>query len=139
MEKVRTIIREEFDERTSAMVISYLMDKGTDFCSKITEDDIRSLEGNGLMTAEFIQSMVRAASRIAKECSMFDDIVPYIIMEMPNNKGISWHRLNEIAGNAIDGLIKDGMYEAKEYFRDEIELDEAEAEWFGITDLYEED
>lgn len=52
---------------------------------------------------------------------------------------ISYNRLSEIASLAIDGLIEDGMYEAKEYFRESIELDEKEAEYFGIEDLYEEE
>lgn len=54
-------------------------------------------------------------------------------------KGIGWHRMSEIASLAIDGLIEDGMYEAKEYFRESIELEPEEAEYFGIEDLYEED
>lgn len=52
---------------------------------------------------------------------------------------ISYNRLSEIASLAIDGLIEDGMYEAKEYFRESIELDEKEAEYFGIEDLYKEE
>ena len=72
------IIKSNFDARCDAMVIAYLFDKGIEFCKSITDEDINSLEGNGLMTKEFVQSMVRTASIIAKECSMFDDIIPYV-------------------------------------------------------------
>ena len=72
------IIREEFDTRCDAMVISYLMSKGIEFCEKLTEEDIAKVEGNGLMTQDFVQSMIRCASRIAKECSLFDEILPFI-------------------------------------------------------------
>lgn len=139
MDKVREIIRKDFDWRMESMVVSYIIDKGVDFCSKITDEEIKKIEGNGLMTADFLQSMIRTARRIARECSLYDDIIPFIIMEMPNNNGISWHRMNEIASKAIDGLIEDGEEEAKEYFRNEMELDEDEVTWFGIEDLYEED
>lgn len=76
--KMYEIIRKNFDLRVDAMVISYLMSKGIEFCSQIEEEDILNLDGNGLMTAEFVQDMVRTASIIAKECSLFDDIIPYI-------------------------------------------------------------
>ena len=72
------IIKSNFDARCDAMVIAYLFDKGIEFCKSITDEDINSLEGNGLMTEEFVQSMVKTASIIAKECSMFDDIIPYV-------------------------------------------------------------
>lgn len=72
------IIKSNFDARCDAMVVAYLFDKGIEFCKSITDEDINSLEGNGLMTEEFVQSMVRTASIIAKECSLFDDIIPYI-------------------------------------------------------------
>lgn len=139
MNKIYKIIKDNFDLRVDAMVISYLMDKGISFCSKITDSDIESLEGNNLMSKEFTQDLVKTARLIARECNLFDDIIPYIIMEMPNNGGINYQRMNEIACLAIDGLIEDGMYEAKEYFRDTIEMDEDEAEWFGIEKLYEEE
>ena len=49
-----------------SMAVAYLIDKGSRFTSQITDDDIESLEGNGLMTKEFEQDLVRTARRIAQ-------------------------------------------------------------------------
>lgn len=80
--KVKKIIREEFDARVSMMVVQYILDKGTENLSKITEEEILELEGNGLMTANFVQAFVRCAVRISKECNMIDDFLPFIVTEL---------------------------------------------------------
>lgn len=76
--KMHKIIKENFDLRTDAMVIAYLMDKGITFCSQIKDDDVEELEGNFIMTKEFTQELVRTARKIAVECDLFNDILPYI-------------------------------------------------------------
>lgn len=48
------------------MIIYYMLDKGIENLKSITEDDIKTVRGNGLMTEEFCQSIVRTAVRIAK-------------------------------------------------------------------------
>lgn len=81
-DKVKKIIREEFDERMNLMVLTYLLSQlGMDQAASITDDDIAKMEGNALMTEGFVQSLVRTARRIAKECSFVDDIIPYIVTE----------------------------------------------------------
>lgn len=80
--KVVKIIREEFDARVSMMVVQYILDKGTENLSKITEEEILKLEGNGLMTANFVQALVRTGMRISKECNMIDDFLPFIVTEL---------------------------------------------------------
>lgn len=86
--KVKQIIREEFDTRVAMMVVQYILDKGTENLQKITEEEILELEGNGLMTASFVQALVRCAVRICKECNMIDDFLPFIVTELyvPNAK-----------------------------------------------------
>lgn len=49
-----------------SMAVSYLIDKGSRFTSQITDEDIESLEGNGLMTKEFEQNLVRTARKLAQ-------------------------------------------------------------------------
>lgn len=80
--KVAKIIREEFDTRVSMMVVQYVLDKGTENLKEITEEEILKLEGNGLMTANFVQALVRTGVRISKECNMIDDFLPFIVTEL---------------------------------------------------------
>lgn len=53
-------------------VISYIMDKGMSNVKKITDEQIKKLEGNGLMTQDFVQSLVRCARRICNECEWIE-------------------------------------------------------------------
>jgi len=84
--KVNEIIEKEFDSRVAMMVVSYIFDKGWSYTSSITEEEILTLEGNGLMTAEFIQALVRTSVRICKETSEIDDFLPFIVnyLHVPN-------------------------------------------------------
>lgn len=70
--KIGRIIEKEFDSRMENAVISYIMDKGIENVKKITDEQIRKIEGNGLMTAEFLQSLVRCARRICIECEWIE-------------------------------------------------------------------
>ena len=85
-ENVKRIIEKEFDSRVSMMVVSYIMDKGFENLKEITEEEILEVKGNALMTDRFVQSLVRAAVRIAKECNSIDEFLPYIInhLYVPN-------------------------------------------------------
>ena len=47
------------------MIIYYMLDKGIENLKSITEDDIKTVRGNGLMTEEFCQSIVRTAVRMS--------------------------------------------------------------------------
>lgn len=49
-------------------------------------------------------------------------------------EGIGWYRMDEIASKAIDGLIEDDPYEAEEYLKNEIEITDEEAQYFGISE-----
>ena len=100
-EKVKHIINEEFDERMSMTVITYLMEKGTDNLREITEEEILKLKGNSIMTDEFVQALVRCAVRISKECNEIHDILPFIVNEL-------------YIPNTITGVVDLCKYEANE-------------------------
>lgn len=70
--KIENIIKEEFDLRMGNGVISYIMDKGIENVKEITDEQISKLEGNGLMTQDFVQSLVRCARRICNECEWIE-------------------------------------------------------------------
>lgn len=66
--KIGKIIEEEFDSRMGNAVVSYIMDKGMSNVKEITDEQIDKLEGNGF----FVQSLVRCARRICKECKWIE-------------------------------------------------------------------
>lgn len=70
--KIGKIIEEEFDSRMGNAVVSYIMDKGISNIKEITDEQIEKLEGNGLMTQDFVQSLVRCARRICNECEWIE-------------------------------------------------------------------
>lgn len=72
--KIGKIIEEEFDSRAGNMVFTYLMDKGVENIKEITDEQIEKMEGNGLMTQRFVQSLVRCARRICNECEWIEII-----------------------------------------------------------------
>lgn len=75
--KIGKIIEQEFDARIENAVFSYIMDKGIERIKQITDEDIVAIEGDGLFTAEFNQSLVRCARRICTECEWVE-IIEYI-------------------------------------------------------------
>lgn len=75
--KIGKIIEQEFDTRVENAVFNYIMDKGIEQIKQITDEDIVAIEGNGLFTAKFNQSLVRCARRICIECEWIE-IIEYI-------------------------------------------------------------
>lgn len=87
-QRVREIIRKEFDSRMEMAVVTHILGVGWDDLKEVTEEQILKIEGNGLMAKDFCQGLVRAAARICKECNMFDDFLPFIVnyLYVPNAK-----------------------------------------------------
>lgn len=79
--KIGKIIDEEFDFRVGNMVFTYLMDKGIENIKEITDEQIEKMEGNGLMTQQFVQSLVRCARRICNECEWIE-IIEFIRLHL---------------------------------------------------------
>ena len=51
------------------MAVTHLFDIGFRAASKITDEDIDNLEGNWLMTRDFVQDLVKVTREIAQTCS----------------------------------------------------------------------
>lgn len=79
--KIGKIIEEEFDSRAGNMVFAYLMDKGIENIKEITDEQIEKMEGNGLMTQRFVQSLVRCARLICNECEWIE-IIEFIRLHL---------------------------------------------------------
>ena len=79
MNKVKAIIKEEFDdERVALLVLAYTLCRlGMYGASEITDEEIEAMS-NPIMGIEF-QRVARCARRIGKECSFINDVVPYIV------------------------------------------------------------
>ena len=50
------------------MAVAYLLDKGFSMVLKITDEQIEELEGNSMMTEDFVKGIVKTAREIAIEC-----------------------------------------------------------------------
>lgn len=129
------------------MAIGYLLDKGYDYTGQITEDDIAELEGNGLMTKEFVQDLVRTAVEIANASEGVHEIIQFCQAEdvfdvqfyankLPRN------RLETLLLNAIGGLVfndYDGEEGNYSDLADYIGATEEEMETLGIIIPEEEE
>lgn len=63
---------------TFSMAVSHLLDVGFRRMEKVTDEDIEEdVEGNGLMTKEFVQDLMRLARDIAKACESPIDIIRF--------------------------------------------------------------
>lgn len=78
-EKVRDIIRKEFDESLAMAVVTYILDCGFEKLKGMTEEDVLKEGGFAFVPPEVCQAGLRAAVRICKECSQIGDFLPYII------------------------------------------------------------
>ncbi len=70
-------LEEQYGTMVVRMALSNMIDKGMEFCSYITDDEIAELDGNAMMTKEFVQDLVRISKELASY-SLWDDIMPYI-------------------------------------------------------------
>lgn len=140
--KVKQIINEEFDSRMGLAVIQYLCEQvGMDNAAKITDEEISSIEGNGLMTQKFCQAMVRCARRIATECSFVGDVVPYLINEYPHLSGrITQERTEDILCRYIDNDLQSAETAyVREVLQDVCDVTYEEAEDLGIAGWFEDE
>lgn len=84
IKRIANMIQNEMDEigvEYETMVVSYIFDKGYSFCKAITDADIAEIEGNGMMTKEFVQSLVRCARNLANKFELFD-LMKYVRCEL---------------------------------------------------------
>ena len=56
------------DEAMFVMAVAYVLDNGVCRIAKLTNEEIEQFEGNGLMTAEYVQLLARMGREIAIEC-----------------------------------------------------------------------
>ena len=101
MLKAREVCDREAKGIPYVMIISYIIDKGQSVIKEITDGEIDALEGNGLMTADFIKGLVRAARAVVKECDQ-NDIVRLIKAE--------WCCTGEVYDPDKDQFVTDENY-----------------------------
>ena len=51
-----------------------------------------------------------------------------------DKSGIGWWRMDEIASKVIDGLIEADHYGAEDWLREEVDLTDEEADYFGVAE-----
>jgi hypothetical protein len=74
-------IKKETQYVVFSMAVTYLLDKGYDFCKELTDEDINSLKANGMMTKEFVQELVRTARDIANAEDSPIEIVQFCALD----------------------------------------------------------
>ena len=102
--KIRTIIEENFDTRLELSVLYYILEAGTDQLKKVTEEDITQIKGDALMSNDFCQALVRTAVLIAKEFDTID------IMTFIRCKANFFPSVNEITFFSDDYSIENWKY-----------------------------
>lgn len=113
-EKVATIMQ-RFAPHMAGAVLFYLFSIGIDNVKQITDEDIKNVKGNALMTDDFSQSLVKTAREIAKQCDLFEDILPFIVCQLPNMNC----QTEEIAIWKQDG--EENWENLREVFADDVE------------------
>lgn len=77
MKEIKNLVENEFDSRMEMGLFSYILDKGIEYLSKVTDEEIREFKGDGFMTEDFVQALVRTAVKICKEYTTME-IMAYI-------------------------------------------------------------
>ena len=93
-------------EVVNNMAVNMLLLEGANNLSKMTEEDIQNLEGNPLMTKEFIQEVTRKAVDLAK--SNFEETVRIIQEEFLIDDCINSNNAKKYLSNAIYALGAEG-------------------------------
>ena len=123
------------------MVISYLMDIGFRNAAEITDKDIEEVEGNGLMTKNFCQELMKSAREIAKCCEPSELIQlcqAEDIFDVRFSAGkINRYRLEAMLENALCYMFEQEMSE--EEIAEYIGADDDEMEMLGWELEEEED
>lgn len=143
-------IKRKRNHFTFIWAITKVMEKGTEWCKELTDDDIEECYQSEIKrqetkygqnefciyTPEVVRDMLITARELAN--LDFEELINGMVKaDLWKAHRISYDRMSEIASKAIDGLIEDDEYEAKIYLREEVELDEEESEYFGV-DLSED-
>ena len=142
--KVKKIFdRERLD--IFGMAVSYLMDIGWRTAIEITDEEIKEVEGNGLMTQEFCQYLCKLAREIAQSCSptqLIQLCEAEEIFELRHSAGkVSRRTLEEGLTNAIHFYLRDMLYNNENYDSvcEEFNILEEDMELLGFEYNYEED
>lgn len=109
------------------LTIYYILDNGIKKLLTITEDDIKTVHGNGIMTEEFCQSIVRTAVQIANECETYE-ILEYIRCEAFFNPMV---KEIEIGKEAMSDY-------SWKYLCDEMDVDPEETDYMKLKFIVEE-
>lgn len=130
-EKINKVKREQRAE-VFAMSVAYLLDKGYDFCKRLTDMDISEAEGNGFMTREFCQCIIGTARDIANAEDSPIEIVQFCSLDDTfelTRYNERWARYDLV--KILSYLIDNGNVSPDELLND---FDMDEEEWGMLKD-----
>ncbi len=122
------------------MAVGHLLDLGFRTAKEITDEQIAKLPGNGLMTEDFVQNLVRTTREIAQACDSNVELIQFCMVEnifdteffAPEKRHIPYDRLSEIATQALWALNPNGEPWNEVLEDTDIELEDSEREFFEI-------
>ena len=76
--KIGKIVDTHFDSRLEGALLSYILEKGTDYLKQVTDADINEVKSDcNIISDSVVQSLVSTAVIIANECELIE-ILTYI-------------------------------------------------------------
>ena len=82
-DKVKEVISQHLPIHLAGVVLSYLFDTGIKRVKEITDKEIAEMGENGLMTKSFVHTLVETARDVARQCDLYDDILPFVVCQLP--------------------------------------------------------
>ena len=111
-------IYDKTDKAMFSCAISYLLDKGIETGMIITDDDIKSIQGNNIMTQDYCQVLLKVAREIAQntespvELIQFCDAISlFDVGFYTNGKHLSRSTLEKAMTKALDMINHSDLYE----------------------------
>ena len=69
--KIGKIVDTHFDSRLEGALLSYILEKGTDYLKQVTDADINEVKSDcNIISDSVVQSLVSTAVIIANECEL---------------------------------------------------------------------
>ena len=117
-----------------SMAVTHLLDIGFRAAEKITDEDISKMEGNGLMTQDFVQHLVKVSRDIAQCCDNPVELIQFcqareifdirFYANMPKYSDVTTYLINAI--NLLQNYYSDDQ------LIDKLGMDEDDVEIFEL-------
>lgn len=117
-----------------SMAVSHLIDCGFRNIENLSDSEIEKMEGNGLMTADFVQHLVKLSREIAQNCDSPVELIQFCMAEEIFDIRFyadkpKYSDLTECIEHAINYMF---LRLNNKEIMEELRMDEDVAEFFGL-------